>query len=73
MSGRSSLCCEGALANCGGNSSVRVVSKVLCHCDNQAVVDVLQGGYSTRDPAMAQMLRCLFYLDQDCVVSLSHC
>ena len=30
--------------------------------DNRAVVDVIQGGYS-RDSSMAQMLRCLFYLE----------
>ena len=35
---------------------------VLCHCDNQAVVSSVRGGYC-RDPYMAQMLRCLFYLE----------
>ena len=35
---------------------------VKCHCDNQAVVDAIKGGYC-RDPAMAHMLRCLFYLE----------
>ena len=35
---------------------------VLCHCDNQAVVAAIRGGYC-RDPAMAHMLRCLFFLE----------
>lgn len=35
---------------------------VLCHCDNQAVVAVMNGGYC-KDTAMAHMLRCLFYLE----------
>ena len=35
---------------------------VKCHCDNQAVVEAIRGGYC-RDPAMAHMLRCLFYLE----------
>ncbi len=35
---------------------------VLCHCDNQAVVAAIRGGYC-RDPTMAHMLRGLFYLE----------
>ena len=35
---------------------------VCCHCDNQSVVAVVRGGYC-RDPAMAHMLRCLFFLE----------
>ena len=35
---------------------------VLCHCDNQAVVSAVRGGYC-KDPSMAQMLRCLFFLE----------
>ena len=35
---------------------------VLCHCDNQAVVAAIRGGYC-QDPTMAHMLRCLFYLE----------
>ena len=35
---------------------------VLCHCDNQAVVSVVRGGYC-KDLSMAQMLRCLFFLE----------
>ena len=45
---------------------------VLCHCDNRAVVDVLRGGYS-KDPAMAQMLRCLFYLEAKYNLTLTAC
>ena len=33
-------------------------SSVLCHCDNEAVVAVVRGGYC-RDPTLAHMLRCL--------------
>lgn len=35
---------------------------VRCHCDNQAVVSTMKGGYC-REPGMAHMLRCLFYLE----------
>ena len=37
-------------------------STVLCHSDNQSVVAAIKGGYC-RDPAMAHMLRCLFFLE----------
>lgn len=47
-------------------------SVVLCHCDNQAVVDVLRGGYS-RDPVMAQLLRALFYLEAKDNITLTAC
>lgn len=43
---------------------------VLCHCDNQAVVSTIQGGYC-RDPSMAQMLRCLFFLEAKFDITLS--
>ena len=35
-------------------------SVVMCHCDNEAVVASIKGGYC-RDPRMAHMLRCLFF------------
>ena len=35
---------------------------VMCHCDNEAVVASIKGGYC-RDPGMAHMLRYLFYLE----------
>ena len=35
---------------------------VLCHCDNQAVVAAIKGGYC-KDTVMAHMLRCLFYVE----------
>ena len=35
---------------------------VCCHCDNQSVVAMVRGGYC-RDPVMAHMLRCLFFLE----------
>ena len=35
-------------------------STVMCHCDNQGVVAAVRGGYC-KDPAMAHMLRCLFF------------
>ena len=37
-------------------------SLVRCHCDNQAVVAVVKGGYC-REQGMAHLLRCLFYLE----------
>ena len=37
--------------------------KTVCfHCENAAVVAVLKGGY-TKEPYMAHMLRCLFFLE----------
>lgn len=46
---------------------------VLCHCDNQSVVDVVRGGYG-RDSRLALMLRCLFFLEAkfDCSLSAMH-
>ena len=35
---------------------------VCFYCDNQSVVAALRGGYC-KDPAMAHMLRCLFFLE----------
>ena len=43
---------------------------VLCHCDNQAVVAVLKGGYC-KDPSLAHLLRCLFYLEAFFDITLS--
>ena len=37
-------------------------STVCFHCDNQAVVDVIRGGYC-RDKLLAHMLRCMFFLE----------
>ncbi len=37
-------------------------SVVMCHCDNEGVVATIKGGYC-RDPTLAHMLRCLFYLE----------
>ena len=34
---------------------------VLVHCDNQAVVEVVNAGYS-KDPLLMQLLRCLFFI-----------
>ena len=36
---------------------------VLCHCDNRAVVDVVNSGYS-RDRDMMHLLRCLFFISE---------
>ena len=46
---------------------------VLCHCDNLAVVSAIRGGYC-KDPSMAQMLRCLFFLEAkfDLTLSAAH-
>lgn len=43
---------------------------VLCHCDNEAVVSAVKRGYC-KDPALAHMLRCLFFLEARYDVSLS--
>ena len=45
-------------------------SLVQCHCDNEAVVFAIQGGYC-REPGMAHMLRCLFYLEAKHDIKLS--
>lgn len=34
---------------------------VVCHCDNMAVVAVVNSGYS-RDPTLMHLLRCLFFM-----------
>ena len=34
---------------------------VVCHCDNMAVVSVVNSGYS-RDPTLMHLLRCLFFM-----------
>lgn len=43
---------------------------VLCHCDNEAVVASLKSGYC-KDPTLAHMLRCLFYVEAEYHMSLS--
>ena len=35
---------------------------VLCHCDNTAAVAAVRGGYC-KDPTLAHMLCCLFFLE----------
>ena len=37
--------------------------KVTCHCDNMAVVEVLNSGYS-KDKNIMHMLRCLFFISE---------
>ena len=39
-----------------------VGSSVLCHCDNEGVVTAVKGGYC-KDPTLAHMSRCLFFLE----------
>ena len=34
---------------------------VLVHCDNQAVVEVVNAGYC-KDPHLMQLLQCLFFI-----------
>ena len=41
-----------------------------CHCDNQAVVAAVRGGYC-KDPPMAHMLWCLFFLEAKFDLTLS--
>ena len=35
--------------------------QIVAHCDNQAVVEVVNAGYC-KDPALMQLLRCLFFV-----------
>ena len=46
---------------------------MMCHCDNEAVVASIKGGYC-RDPGMAHMLRYLFYLEArfDILLTATH-
>lgn len=46
---------------------------VLCHCDNEGVVAAVKGGYC-KDPTLAHMLRCLFFLEAkfDVLLSAKH-
>ena len=37
--------------------------RVICHCDNMAVVEVLNSGYS-KDKDMMHLLRCLFFISE---------
>ena len=50
-----------------------VGSSVLCHCDNAGVVAAVKGGYC-KDPTLAHMLRCLFFLEArfDVLLSAKH-
>ena len=43
---------------------------MLCHCDNEGVVIAVKGGYC-KDPTLAHMLRCLFFLEARFDVLLS--
>ena len=43
---------------------------VLCHCDNEVVVAAVKSGYC-RDPTLAHMLHCLFFLEAEYDASLS--
>ncbi len=45
-------------------------SAVVCHCDNQAAVSAVKGGYC-RDTTMAHLLRCLFYLEAKYEIALT--
>ena len=45
-------------------------SAVVCHCDNESVVAAVRGGYC-RDPTLAHMLRCLFFLEARFDLSLT--
>ena len=45
-------------------------SSVLCHCDNESIVSIVKGGYC-KDPLLAHMLRCLFFLEAKFDITLS--
>ena len=42
---------------------------VLAHCDNQAVVEVVNAGYS-KDPHLMQLLRSLFFVTAHLEIAL---
>ena len=48
--------------------------KVRCHCDNVAVVEVTNNGYS-RDKLLMHLLRCLFFISEHLKVQIEvvHC
>lgn len=42
---------------------------IMVHCDNQAVVEVVNSGYC-KDPIMMQLIRCLFFISARFEISL---
>ena len=48
--------------------------RVVCHCDNMAVVEILNGGYS-KDALLMQLLRSLFFITEHykCLIEAVHC
>ena len=48
--------------------------KVRCHCDNMAVVEVLNNGYS-RDKLLMHLIRCLFFISEHFKIQVEavHC
>ena len=62
-------CSQGVTTNYHSNSNWRGAT-VLCHCDNEAVVAAVKSGYC-RDPTLAHMLCCLFFLEAKYDASLS--
>ena len=68
---------EGAFANASGMCCMRKVvagQKVICHCDNMAVVEVMNNGYS-RDRLLMHLIRCLFFISEHFKVQVEavHC
>ena len=47
-----------------------VGTSVLCHCHNTAAVAAVRGGYC-KDLTLAHMLRCLFFVEARCDLSLT--
>ena len=47
--------------------------RVLCHCDNAAVVAVVKSRYS-KEPGLMHMLRCIFFMEAHfaCMLSATH-
>ena len=60
--------------NCGVLGRQWTGKRVRCHCDNLAVVEVLNRGYS-RDRELMHLLRCLFFISEKLRVSVEavHC
>ena len=59
-------CTEGAPSDSTGRFTMGkewLGSMVSCHCDNRAVVDVVNNGYS-RDKDIMHLLRCLFFISE---------
>ena len=66
---RSKSCCHALVMACVVWGKTWGRKSVLAHCDNQAVVEVVNAGYS-RDPHLMQLLHSLFFVTAHLEISL---